>query len=101
MLASCDYRIIAIDSTTQRVVGFINAVTDKVLSAYIPLLEVLPQYQRKGIGQELVRRMLEELKDFYMIDLCCDEKLKSYYEKAGMTSVRGMVKRNYSKQSGR
>jgi hypothetical protein len=28
-----------------RVIGFITAVTDKVLSAYIPLLEVLPAYR--------------------------------------------------------
>lgn len=101
MLSKCDHRIIAVDAESDKVIGFINAITDKVLSAYIPLLEVLPQYQGKGVGQELVRRMLDELKDFYMIDLCCDEKLKPYYEKMGMTSVQGMVKRNYSRQSGR
>ena len=31
-----------------RVVGFVTAISDGVLSAYIPLLEVLPEYQGAG-----------------------------------------------------
>lgn len=34
-----------------KVVGFINAISDGVLTAYIPLLEVLPDYKNKGIGR--------------------------------------------------
>jgi predicted N-acetyltransferase YhbS len=71
------------------------------LSAYIPLLEVLPEYQNQGIGKELVRRILEELQDFYMIDTVCDEKLQTYYEKFGMLKSAGMILRNYKKQSGK
>ena len=33
--------LLAIDTTTGEVVGFITAISDGVLSAYIPLLEVL------------------------------------------------------------
>jgi len=92
--------IIAIDDHTTQVVGFITAISDGVLSAYIPLLEVLPEYKNKGIGQELVDRMLKELDDMYMIDLCCDDDLIPYYEKFGMTKTNGMVLRNYKMQSG-
>lgn len=52
-----------------RVVGFITAISDGVLSAYIPLLEVLPEHQGQGIGSELVRRMHAELAKFYMVDV--------------------------------
>ncbi len=92
--------VIALDDRVNRVVGFITAISDGVLSAYIPLLEVLPEYKNAGIGKELVNRMLNELSNIYMIDLCCDDDLVPYYEKFGMTRVNGMVLRNYKMQSG-
>ena len=39
-----------------KVVGFITAISDGVLSAYVPLLEVLPPHRGRGIGTALVRR---------------------------------------------
>ncbi len=93
--------ILALDEQTNEVIGFITAISDGVLSAYIPLLEVLPPYKNKGIGKELVSRMLQELDDIYMIDLCCDDDLVPYYEHFGMTKTNGMVYRNYKMQSGK
>lgn len=98
LLEKSDYVILAKDG--EKVVGFITAITDHVLAAYIPLLEVLPEYQNQGIGKELVKRMLEKLQDFYMVDLLCDPQLQSFYEQMGMQKAAGMMKRNYSKQSG-
>ena len=95
ILKNSDYVIIAKDGVNM--IGFINAITDKTLSAYIPLLEVVPEYRKQGIGTELVKRMLEKLKDYYMIDLCCDEYLEGFYKKLGMSKVTGMIKRNYEK----
>ncbi|MDH5159605.1 GNAT family N-acetyltransferase [Heyndrickxia oleronia] len=92
--------VIAIDNNTNQVVGFITAISDGVLSAYIPLLEVLPEYKNKGIGKELVKRILKELDDIYMVDLCCDDDLVPYYEKFGMRKSNGMIVRNYEMQSG-
>lgn len=92
--------IIAIDDNTKQVVGFVTAISDGVLSAYIPFLEVLPEYKSIGIGKELVNQMLIELEDIYMIDLCCDDDLVPYYEKFGMTKTNGMILRNYKMQSG-
>ncbi|MEI4769079.1 GNAT family N-acetyltransferase [Psychrobacillus sp. FJAT-51614] len=93
--------IIAIDDNTKQIVGFVTAISDGVLSAYIPFLEVLPEYKNKGIGKELVKQMLIELEDIYMIDLCCDDDLVPYYEKFGMRKSNGMIFRNYKMQSGR
>lgn len=94
ILRSSYRAIVAIDEDAGKIVGFINAVSDGVLSAYIPLLEVLPEYRGQGIGSELVRRMLAELSDLYMVDLLCDEELVPFYEKLGMFRARGMMKRN-------
>ncbi|ANF98583.1 acetyltransferase [Paenibacillus bovis] len=92
--------VLAIDEQIQQVVGFITAISDGVLSAYIPLLEVLPEYQNQGIGSELIRRMLAELDGIYMIDLMCDRELQPYYSKQGLHLATGMVHRNYAAQTG-
>jgi ribosomal protein S18 acetylase RimI-like enzyme len=78
-----------------RVVGFVTAISDGVISAYIPLLEVLPEYQGRGIGAELVRRLLAEVGDLYMVDLCCDEEVVPFYERLGLVRCdAGMGIRN-------
>ena len=82
------------------IVGFITAITDGILSSYIPFLEVLPEYQGKGIGTELVKRILEKLKDLYMVDLLCDQELQGFYEQLGMQKAVGMMLRNFDKQAG-
>lgn len=92
--------IVAVDENNT-IIGFINFISDGVLSVYIPLLEVLPQYYNQGIGSELVKRMFKELEDFYMVDLLCDEDLQLFYEKLGMFKSQGMMIRNYKYQSGR
>jgi len=91
--------VLAIDIGHNKVIGFINAISDGVLAAYIPLLEVLPAYQKQGIGKELVMQMLAALNHLYMIDLLCDPNLQPYYEKLGMHRGQGMLIRNYDKQN--
>ena len=92
--------VIALDDHSNQVVGFITAISDGVLSAYIPFLEVLPDYKGKGIGKVLVNQMLKELDHIYMVDLCCDDDLVPYYEEFGMIKSNGMLVRNYEMQSG-
>ena len=92
--------VLAFDRETEQVIGFVSAITDGVLSAYIPLLEVLPAYQRRGIGGELMRRMLARLDTFYMADLLCDAPLQPFYETVGMKPATGMQRRSYERQSG-
>jgi len=92
---------IAVDKEINKVVGFVNAISDGILTAYIPLLEVLPEYQGKGIGKKLIMLILEELKDLYMIDICHDKELVSYYAEFGAYPNHSSLFRNYSSQSGR
>jgi len=101
ILRQSDHIVLAFDNEADRVAGFINAVSDGVLSAYIPLLEVLQEYRGRGIGGELVRRMLRQLDGLYMIDLTCDKDKFPFYERFGMRQSTGMMIRNFNRQSGR
>jgi len=100
LLQESDVVILAWDEEEHRVIGFVTAITDHVLSAYIPLLEVLPAYRRQGIGRELVRRMLARLGDLYIVDLLCDPALQPFYEALGMRRAAGMAIRRYEYQAG-
>jgi ribosomal protein S18 acetylase RimI-like enzyme len=96
LLKNSDKVVLAIDKKVNKVIGFITAISDSVLSAYIPFIEVLPEYQNKGIGKELIKRMLQELDGIYMVDLMCDENLQPYYEEFKMIKSNGMILRNYN-----
>jgi ribosomal protein S18 acetylase RimI-like enzyme len=93
LLLGSDHVVLARDG--ERVVGFVTAISDGVLSAYVPLLEVLPSYQGEGIGSELMRRLLARLEHLYMVDLCCDADLEPFYRRLGLQGLeRGMGIRN-------
>ena len=100
LLQNSDYIFLAKDEENKKVVGFITAISDHTLSAYLPLLEVLPAYRKRGIGRELVRRILEKLSGLYMVDLLCDPELQPFYSSLGMMPAGGMMIRNYLRQSG-
>jgi N-acetylglutamate synthase-like GNAT family acetyltransferase len=99
ILEQSDHRVVAIRDG--RVVGFITAISDGVLSAFITLLEVVPDEQDKGIGYSLMNQLMEEIGDIYMVDLVCDANLSRFYAELGFATATGMSRRNYEMQSGR
>ena len=101
LLKNSDHVVLAVNVRTDNVIGFITAISDGVLSAYIPLLEVLPEYRKQGIGSELVKRMLKKLKSLYMVDLLCDKRVQPFYHRHGMSKATGMMIRHRVMQSGR
>lgn len=100
ILRRSDAVVLAVDEKTEQVIGFVNALSDGVLSAFIPLLEVLPAYQGRGIGTELVRRVLALLDDLYAVDVLCDADVQPFYARLGMQPAQGMMLRRYEWQSG-
>jgi GNAT superfamily N-acetyltransferase len=77
-----------------QVVGFINALSDGELAVYIPLLEVRRSHRGRGIGGELVRRVLAYFDTAYMVDAVCDPEVAPFYERIGLTQLAGMAHRN-------
>lgn len=71
-----------------------------MLSAYIPLLEVLPAYQHQGIGKLLVEKMLDKLRHLYRVDLLCDPEVQEFYSQFQMIPATGMMARRYENQAG-
>jgi predicted N-acetyltransferase YhbS len=88
--------IVALDTETNQVVGYITMLTDGLITAFIPNLEVLSAYQRQGIGSELMRRMLEKLERIQSIDLMCDPGMQPFYARFGMRPLVGMAIRNFN-----
>ena len=76
------------------VVGFVNALSDGELAVYLPLLEVRPTYRGRGIGSELVQRVLSHYADAYMIDVVCDSDVAPFYERLGLIRLTGLAHRN-------
>lgn len=101
ILRRSDAVVLAVDDETGQIVGFVNALSDGVLNAFIPLLEVLPEYQGRGIGSGLVKRLLAQLGDLYAVDLLCDADLQSFYARLGMQPAQGMMLRRYDRQAGK
>ena len=87
--------MLAIDEDKNCITGFVNALSDGLYFAFIPMLEVKPEYQRKGIGKRLMRILFEDLRQMPIIDLMCDEDVQGYYEKLGMTRTKGMRKQTH------
>jgi GNAT superfamily N-acetyltransferase len=93
LLRGSDYVVLAVLQETGQVVGFVTALTDGVLSGFIPLLEVLPTYQGQGIGQALMTRVLDRLGQLPNVDLLCDPDVVPFYERFGMKPVGAMALR--------
>lgn len=85
--------VLAWDSERSEVIGFATAISDGVFAAFIPLLEVKAEHQRRGVGSELVRRIEERLGGMYSIDIVCDPDVKSFYSRLGYLGLSGQAKR--------
>lgn len=100
LLAGSAHFVVAVEDQAPRVLGYVAALSDGVLSAYISHLEVLPERRGEGIGSRLVRELLDQIGDLYMVDLICDEDVAPFYEPLGLQSWHGMIRRHYPSQPG-
>jgi dATP pyrophosphohydrolase len=69
----------------ERMIGYVDTVSNNVTDAYIQDLMVHPDYQGKGIGTELMNRVIAYLKThgIYMISVVFEERLKPFYKRFG------------------
>jgi GNAT superfamily N-acetyltransferase len=64
-------------------VGLGNAISDGYLVVYYPHLLVLPEYQRRGIGTEIMRRLIARYEGFHQHMLVADGRALEFYRKCG------------------
>ncbi len=68
-----------------KLIGYVDSVSNGVTDAYIQDLMVHPEYQGKGIGTELMNKIIAHLKEkhIYMISVVYEESLKPFYKRFG------------------
>ena len=93
VLRGSSHILIALDSESRVVVGYITALSDGVSTGYISHLEVRAPHRNNGIGTELTRRMLSKLRSLHGIYLGCAPALVQFYERIGFQKMTGMSKR--------
>jgi ribosomal protein S18 acetylase RimI-like enzyme len=74
----------------ERLVGAVRVLSDKVIRSVIYDLVVDPEYQRAGIGKELVRRCLSHFPNTEWLVQTTNE-LVTYYERLGFTRYKDVV----------
>jgi GNAT superfamily N-acetyltransferase len=68
---------------SDKLVGIGNAISDGYLVVYYPHLLVHPNYQGKGIGQLIMKKMKDRYSHFHMQILAADEQAIDFYKKVG------------------
>jgi GNAT superfamily N-acetyltransferase len=69
----------------ERLIALGNAISDGHLVVYFPHLAVLPDYQRQGIGAEIVRRLRARYEGFHQQVVLADFEAVEFYEKCGFS----------------
>ena len=96
ILSAAD-EVVVCRAAAGEVIGFATAITDRRFAAYIPLVEVLPEHQGRGIGSQMVTALLERLRSCYTIDLVCDDDVVPFYERLGGTRLNAVAWRNHDR----
>ena len=90
------YDVIAV--VDDEVIGMGRLVGDGVMYWYLQEIVVLPQYQGKGIGTAIVKKLLDYIEehtdagDFTSVGLTAAEGKEGFYERFGFSRSRGMTK---------
>jgi ribosomal protein S18 acetylase RimI-like enzyme len=61
-----------------RLVGFARAISDGATNAYISTVAVLPEYQKRGIGREIIQRLVTG-RDHLQFVLHANERAYPFY----------------------
>ncbi|MBE6730409.1 MAG: GNAT family N-acetyltransferase [Ruminococcaceae bacterium] len=82
----------------ETLIGVIRVVGDGFSVIFIQDLLVKPEYQRKGIGTALIKKVLTEYKSVYQIHLMTDNNEKSvkFYKSAGFLMDEDINCRSFS-----
>jgi ribosomal protein S18 acetylase RimI-like enzyme len=93
MVRGSTYGVSALDGDT--LVGFVRAISDGAFNGYVSTIAVLPAYQRRGIGRELIHRLLEG-RDLIQFVLHADPPVHAFYLRCGFRTALDMLRRDRS-----
>ena len=73
----------------EEIVGLVRLVGDGFSSVFVQDLIVLPNYQRQGIGSDLMKEALGDFKDAYQVQLATEqtEKTLGFYRSLGFETL--------------
>ena len=69
----------------KELVGLANAISDGYLVVYYPHMLVHPEYQGRGIGAEIMKRLMKKYQGFHQHVLIADGRAIEFYRKCGFT----------------
>jgi ribosomal protein S18 acetylase RimI-like enzyme len=79
-----------------RLIGFLTAISDGAMHAFITLVEVLEAHQGKGVGRHLMKLAVSYFKGYYDIVLITDPDKGAFYKKFGFNEIYGMHIRDFT-----
>lgn len=81
----------------QKLIGYVDTVSNGLTDAYIQDLMVNPEYQGKCIGTQLMNKIIAKLKknNIYMISVVHEEKLQPFYKRFGFMDMLCGQMQNY------
>ncbi len=76
-----------------QLIGFVNVISDGIADAFLVDLMVHPDFQRRGLGQALVRHAIQALKadGIRCIEAIFDPALEGFYQRCGFYVLRAGI----------
>jgi len=71
----------------ERLVGFVRALSDGHLVAYVEDVMVHQDYRRGGVGDRIMPRLLREIKRSANVSLFCERPVARFYERNGFRAT--------------
>ena len=99
LLLNSTYVVSAWDGA--RLVGMARVVSDRVLISTLQQVGVHPDYQRRGLGSELVRRCVAQFAHTQFILTFDDESQVTFYDRFGFTKTPDAMIRLRNRNPGR
>lgn len=77
-----------------RLVGAARVISDGCFNAYIPDIAVDPAYSGRGIGREIVTRLLKRCRGLYNVTAVAEDKIaEAFYGKCGLGDERKALRK--------